>query len=94
MAVVRSLTPVPRVEAAVPDRLSKIMQIRLLLAAMGVLFAAVAYAVTRLSDTLLGGCLTDPSSALAHCPWCYAAAAFLLMAVLPLPPRRASIRLA
>ena len=90
MAVVRSLTPVPRVEAAVPDRLSKTMQIRLLLAAVGVLFAAVAYAVTRLSDTVLGGCLSDPSSALMHCPWCYAAAAFLLMAMLPLP--RAPLR--
>lgn len=66
-----------------PVRLSNPMQIRLLLASLGALFAAVGFAWTRLSETILGHCLTASAPAAAHCPWCYVAAACLTLAVLP-----------
>lgn len=75
-----------------PDRLSKSLQIRLLLASFGALFGSVAFALGRLSDGGLGRCLGSPDPGLLHCPWCYAAAAFLLAAALPLPRRVLSRR--
>lgn len=77
-----------------PDRLSKALQIRLLLASFGALSAAVAFALSRLSGLALGSCLTADQAGAAHCPWCYVAAAFLLLSIMPLPRRAVRARTA
>lgn len=63
------------------------IELRLALASIGILFAAIAWLTAALTNIDLGHCLPGFQTADFHCPACYAALAFLAAAVTPWPQR-------
>jgi|GWRWMinimDraft_6_1066014.scaffolds.fasta_scaffold92043_1 hypothetical protein len=61
------------------------VELRLVLASVGVLFLSIAWLTAALTGVDLGHCLPGFQTADLHCPACYAAIAFLAAAVSPWP---------
>lgn len=66
------------------------IELRLALASIGVLFAAIAWLTAALTSVEIGHCLPTFQTAEVHCPACYAAVAFLAASIAPWSIRKAA----
>ena len=66
------------------------IELRLMLASMGVLAAAIAVLTAALAPPAWDHCL--PTVAAVHCPACYVAAMLFAAALLPWPPTLVRVR--